>query len=102
MKRIYECELNKKGELLKILEADKFSPDSMERIGYKLREGASLGEEKSRVYVYVSSSEENIKKADQKLKTLAVPLSGEKEKKILEKIASEDENAESGFGSMFQ
>lgn len=101
MKRVYECDLSKKKDLLKILEADKFATDSLERIGYKFREGASLGEDKSKIYIYVSSSEENIKKADEKLKPVATVLSGEKEKKILDKISAEDEGAEAGFGSMF-
>ncbi len=101
MKRVYECDLSKKGELLKILEADKFADDSLFRIGYQTREGASLGEDKSKIYIYVSSSEENIKKADERLKSIAAPLSGEKEKKILDKIAAENEGAEAGFGSMF-
>lgn len=101
MKRVYECDLSKKKDLLKILEADKFAEDSFDRIGYKMREGTSLGEDKAKLYIYVSSSEENVKKADQKLKDFATPLSGDKEKKILEKILGEDDNAEAGFGSMF-
>ena len=101
MKRVYECELTKKAALIKVLESDKFAEDSFDRIGYKLREGASLGEDKTKLYIYVSSSDENVKKADQKLKDLATSLSGDKEKKILEKMLSEDENAEAGFGSMF-
>ncbi len=101
MKRVYECDLSKKKDLLKILEADKFAEDSFERIGYKLREGASLGEDKSKLYVYVSSSEDNVKKADEKIKSVANVLQGEKEKKVLDKIAAEDEGAETGFGSMF-
>ena len=101
MKRVYECDLSKKAELMKILEADKFAADSFERIGYKLREGASLGEDKSKLYVYISSSEENIKKADQKIKAISTVLTGDKEKKVLDKIAAEEEGAETGFGSLF-
>lgn len=101
MKRVYECDISKKAELMKLLEADKFAADSFERMGYKLREGASLGEDKSKFYVYVSSSEENIKKSDERLKSVAQHPGGEKEKKIIDKIAAEDEGAEAGFGSMF-
>ncbi len=86
---------------MKALEADSFAPDSFARIGYKLREGASLGEDKEKLYLYISASDENVKKADERLKELAAPLEGEKEKNVLEKILAEEENAESGFGSMF-
>ena len=101
MKRIYECDISKKKDLIQILEADKFAEDSFFRIGYQMREGASLGDDKNKLYIYVSSSEENVKKADERIKSIATALTGEKEKKLLEKIASENESAEAGFGSMF-
>ena len=101
MKRVYECDLSKIAQLTKILEAEKFAPDSFERIGYKLREGSSLMEDRSKIYIYISSSEENVKKADARMKEIANAISTEKEEKIIYRIVSEDENAESGFGSLF-
>ncbi|HLC69259.1 MAG TPA: hypothetical protein VJH24_05445 [Candidatus Bilamarchaeaceae archaeon] len=101
MKRIYAFDLNKKAELLKILEADPYAGDSFARIGYKLREGASLGEDKNKLYLYISADDSFIKKADEKLKPLASALKPKDEKHILEKILAEEEAAESGLGNIF-
>lgn len=101
MHRIYECDLSKKGQLTKVLEADPIASDSFVRAGYKVRDGATLEEDKTKLYVYVSADQSFIKKADERLKDVASPLSGEKEKHVLDKILKEQESAESGFGSMF-
>ena len=101
MHRIYECDLSKKGQLTKVLEADPMASDSFARAGYKIRDGATLGEDKTKIYMYISADTDFIKKADERLKDTATPLSGDKEKHVLDKIIKEQESAESGFGSMF-
>lgn len=101
MERIYECESTKKGGLKKILEADPYAPDSFARVGYRLRDGASLGEENDKFYLYISADGDFIKKADERLKEVAVPLTGEKEKRIVKKILAEEESAEAGLGGIF-
>ena len=99
--RVYECGAAKKPELTKILEADPYAPDSFARVGYKMRDGATLGEEKDKLFVHFSASPDFIKKADERLKGIAEPLKGEKEKRIIKKIKEEEEAAESGLGSIF-
>jgi hypothetical protein len=101
MKRVYELEANKKAEITKILEADPYSQESFARAGYKLRDGATLGEDKAKIYLYISAADDFIKKADEKLKGIATPLKGDAEKKIIDKIIAEEENAEAGLGGMF-
>lgn len=101
MEKIYECESGKKAELKKILEADPYAEDSFARTGYKIRDGASLEEDKDKTYLYISASEDFLKKADEKLKNIAKPLEGEKAEKIIGKIKKEEESAESGLGSIF-
>lgn len=101
MERVYECESGKKTELKKILEEDPYAEDSFARVGYKMRDGATLEEDKDKIYLYVSASDEFVKKADEKLKDIAKPLEGEKAEKIIEKIKKEEESAESGLGSIF-
>ena len=101
MERIYECESGKKGELKSILEADPYAEGSFARVGYKMRDGATLDEDKEKIYLYISASEDFIKKADEKLKDVAKPLEGEKAEKIIEKIKKEEESADSGLGSIF-
>lgn len=101
MKKLYAFDASKKGELTKILEAEPYAKDSFARIGYKLREGASLGEDKGKLYLYFSGDDNFAKKADEKLKPLAAELKSEDEKRILEKILKEEEQAEQGLGSIF-
>jgi hypothetical protein len=101
MKKVYECDITKRKELNAILEADPYAPDSFARTGYKLQEGTFLGHDKAKLYLYISTSEEFIKKAEEKLKSLVQHCKPEVEKDIIEKITKEEETAQSGFGAIF-
>ena len=101
MERLYECETVKKAELKEILETEPYAEDSFARAGYKIRDGATLEEDKEKVYLFISASDDFIKKADEKLKDLAKPVEGETAKRIIDKIKKEEESAESGLGSIF-
>jgi hypothetical protein len=101
MQRVYECEGGKKAALMKILEADPYSEGSFARVGYKVKDGAMLGEDKAKMYVYVKASDEFVKKADELLKDVASPATPEVEKRVVEKIQKEEEDAEGGLGSIF-
>jgi hypothetical protein len=101
MERLYECESGKKTELKKILETDPYAEGSFARTGYRLRDGATLEEDKEKVYLYISASDDFIKKADEKLKDVAKPVEGKDAERIIGKIKKEEESAESGLGSLF-
>jgi hypothetical protein len=101
MQRIYEVKVENKKELTKILESDPYADDSFARIGYRIRDGVSLGGEKDKIYVYISASEDFVKKADARVKDVATQMTGEKAKHIIDKITKEEESAESGLGSIF-
>lgn len=101
MDRLYEIALEKKSLLTKILESDPYAQDSFARVGYRIRDGATLGEDKTKIYVYISSSEDFVKKADERLKEVAGIVQGENAARIIKKIKEEEEAAESGFGSLF-
>jgi hypothetical protein len=101
MERVYECEAQKKAEITKMLEADPYAADSFARTGYKLKDGAVLNEDTSRLYVYFSASEDFLKKADEKLKGVAQRCKEEVEKRIVAKIKAEEESAEAGLGGIF-
>ncbi len=101
MERVYECPSNKRKDLNAILEKDPYAEESFVRIGYKIKEGATLEENKDCVYVYIKADDAFIKKADERLKDIAKIVTSEVEKRILEKIHKEEESAEAGFGSMF-
>jgi len=101
MNRVYECDMEKKKDLTAILEADSLAEDSFARAGYKLKDGKFLEEDEKKCYIYISASDEFIKKADEKLKEIAKPLSGDNEKRVVEKFKKEEEQATSGFGDIF-
>jgi hypothetical protein len=99
--RVYECVGEKKAALTKILEADPYSEGSFARVGYKVKDGGVLGEDKAKMYVYLKASDEFVKKADELLKDVAAPAPPEVEKRVIEKIQKEEEDAEGGLGSIF-
>jgi hypothetical protein len=101
MQRVYECEGAKKAALMKILEADPYLEGSFARVGYKVKDGGAIDEDKAKMYVYVKASDEFVKKADALLKDVASPAKPEVEKRVIEKIQKEEEDAEGGLGSIF-
>ncbi|MFH1221809.1 MAG: hypothetical protein V1492_01855 [Candidatus Micrarchaeota archaeon] len=101
MDRVYEFATDKKGDVTKILEAEPYAADSFARVGYRIRDGGSLSEDKTKMYIYISSSEEFVKKADERLKDVATVLKADVAARIVGKIKAEEEAAESGLGSLF-
>lgn len=100
MKRVYECDAPKKAQLTKILEADPYAEDSFARVGYKVKDGVSVGEDKEKVYVYISASDDFLKKADEKLKDVGKPAPEEVQKRVQKKIEDEEDTVAAGV-SMF-
>jgi hypothetical protein len=101
MYRVYECDLAKKADVTKILEADPYAADSFSRTGYKVKDGSVINEEKAKMYIYFSASEEFLKKADERLKPVASRCKEDVEKRVIEKIQAEEESAEAGLGGIF-
>lgn len=98
---VYECEPSRKADVTRILEADPYAADSFARTGYKVKDGGVLGEDKARLYIYFSAAEDFVKKADEKLKGVAVRCKEDVEKRIVGKIKAEEESAEAGLGGIF-
>jgi hypothetical protein len=96
MERVYECEADKANELKKLLEADPYSEDSFARAGYKLKDGSMVGEDKDKVYLYISAGEDFLKKADELLKDLAKPANDEVAARVITKIKEEESTVASG------
>jgi len=101
MDRVYECDASKKAEAMKILEADPYAEGSFARVGYKVKDGASVGEDKEKTYIYISASEDFLKKADERLKDVAKPSSDEVRERVAKKIEEEENSVASGV-SMFE
>ncbi len=101
MKRVYECDLQKKKDLMKILEADPYADDSFARMGYKTKEGSIIGEDNAKLYVCLSADEPSLKKAEEKLKGVVQRAKEEVEKRVVALIEKEEESATLGFGDIF-
>lgn len=101
MYRVYECDSKKKADITKILEADPYADESFARVGYKVKDGAVLGEDKAKLYIYISAAADFFKKADLLLKDVSSIAKADVEKRVVAKIHKEEEEAESGFGSIF-
>ncbi len=101
MKRVYECDIAKKKELLKIAEAEPYAEDSFSRVGYKTKEGAIIGEDRGKFYIYISAEEAFFEKAEEKLKGIVERSKDEVEKRIIALMEKEEESATSGFGDIF-
>jgi hypothetical protein len=100
MYRVYECETAKKAELTKILEADPYAPESFARVGFKIKDGVSVGEDKDKIYLYISSSEEFLKKADERISSIAKPAPDEVQRRVEKRIRDEEDQVAAGV-SMF-
>jgi len=101
MDRVYEIANEKKDEAKKILEEDPYAEESFARVGYKIRDGKSIEEESGKTYLYISASDDFIKKADEKLKDVAEPVKGEKADRVVKKIQEEEESVGSGIAKFF-
>ena len=101
MKRIYECEIGKKSQLVKILEAEPYAKDSFARAGYKTKEGETIGEDKAKFFLYISADEEFLKTAEVRIKEFAARSKEDVEKRVVAIIEKEEEAATSGFGDIF-
>jgi hypothetical protein len=96
MEKVYECELTKQNDLKKLLEADPYSEDSFSRAGYKLKDGTVVGEDKEKIYLYISASEDFLKKADELLKDLVKPAESAVASRVIAKIKEEEDTVASG------
>lgn len=101
MKKVFAFPAEKKKDLAPILEADPYAPDSFARAGYKIRDGATLGEKADTIYLYIRADEQFVKKAEERLRPLMRQMDEGEEERVRKKIDAEEEAAEGGFGAIF-
>ncbi|MDD5022895.1 MAG: hypothetical protein PHU63_01880 [Candidatus ainarchaeum sp.] len=101
MEIVYECENSKKKDLLKIIEADPYEERSFARVGYKLKDGEVIGQDKEKCYLYIKSDDGFFKIAEKKLEGIVKKCEEKVSKEVIEKIKEEEEQATSGFGDIF-
>ena len=91
-------------EKLRALKDDKYANVIFSRQEYSLREGAAMGLEKGKYYLYIKANDDFLKSADDRLahefKSVkrAPP---DAESKVIALINEEQSKANEGFGSIF-
>ena len=98
---VFEFPMADKAKLTALLDADPYGHVSFSRNGYKMKDGAIVGEDKAKAYVYIKATDEFAKFAKEKLTGLATEAKPEVRDRIAKKIEEEESSAEVGFGSIF-
>ncbi len=101
MRMVICAPIEKKAELVKILEADPYNEVSFSRAGYKVKDGSQCGLDKAKVYVHFSASDDAVKKLLEIAKPVASEASADEKKAFMEFIDGEDSAAQQGFGAIF-
>ncbi len=104
MKYLFQFELKNKKELDALLANDPYAGDSFARLGYVLKESNAIGLKGGFLVLFFSTSDEKRgKKLVELLKTISTctEIQGSDKEKALKIIESEEDNAASGFGSIF-
>lgn len=101
MRAVFAIPAGKRKELAALLEADPYAEGSFARAGYKMKDGAAIGENAENIYVYIKADEGFLKSARGKLGPLLAEIKKEDEDRIAEKIEKEEAAAEGGFGAIF-
>jgi len=101
MRMVICAPIEKKAELVKLLEADPYNPVSFSRAGYKVKDGALCGLDKDKVYVHFSGSDEDVKKLVEIAKPLAAEAPAPQKEAFMKFIDDEDSSAQQGFGAIF-
>jgi hypothetical protein len=91
-------------EAIKKLHEDKYANVIFARQGYSLREGASLGLDSNKSYLYLDANDQFFVLAEERFKRefKTVKRTGQKEEKtVTDAIKAEEDKAAVGFGSIF-
>ncbi len=101
MRVVLVAPIEKKQELVKLLEADPYSKPSFSRAGYKVKDGALCGLDKDKIYVHFSTDDEGAKKLIEIAKPLAEAAPKPQHDSFCKFIDDEEASAQQGFGAIF-
>lgn len=91
-------------EKLKTLRADRLLNIIFWKQEYEIRDGAALGLNRDKIYLYLNAPEEFLTGAEEKLKKEFKSIkraTDDEQDKVAKAISSEKETAATGFGSIF-
>lgn len=101
MKKVFGIAIDKKKELMELLEADPYAKGSFAMMGYKLKEGQQVGADEKMLYLYLSGDDEKVIKAGERLKEISVDVPSDIETKVIAVITEEEDKAATGMGDIF-
>ena len=105
MKCVFEIDMEKKADLLKILEENPYGEGedkkSLAKLGYKLKDGMQVSCDEKKVYVFFRGADDYLPFIESKLKDIAKRCEKETEDKIISIIEDEESGAEQGMGAIF-
>jgi len=109
MKAVFEAPMDKKVELVKLMDADPYGELSVApylkmsfaRLGYKLKEGVQVGEDKEKLYIVFRGSDDYLPFVKSKLEGLAVQSATDLSARVIAKVEDEESGAEQGMGAIF-
>ena len=101
MNLVFEVPIADKAKPVAILEADPYGKPSFSRNGYKVKDGAQVGLDREKAYIFMRATDEFAAFAREKLKEVAVESKPEAVAAVAKKIEEEESNAEVGFGAIF-
>lgn len=101
MELVYEALSSEKQKVTALLEADPYGKPSFSRIGYKVKDGIAVGQDKDKFYVFMRASDEFVPFVREKMKDVMTESKPEVIAAVAKVIADEESNAEAGFGAIF-
>ncbi|MFN3909975.1 MAG: hypothetical protein ACK4J0_01950 [Candidatus Anstonellaceae archaeon] len=109
MKVVYQTNLENKKKITELLESDpygeqkegKFKGMSFSRLGYKIKEGGLIDEDKNLLYIIFRGGEEYLPFLENYLKDIATKCDQKTTERIIKKIEEEENSAEQGMGAIF-
>lgn len=105
MKVVYETDMEKKVDLVKILEENPYGTQedkkSFSRLGYKLKDGVQVSCDEKKAYVFFRGADDYLPFIEAKLKDISKRSEKETEEKIIKLIEDEEAGAEQGMGEIF-
>ena len=109
MELVFEALSTEKQKVTALLEADPYGKPSFSRIGYKVKDGVQVNQDREKCYAFMRATDEFAVFAREKLKglvdadgkELALESKPEVVAAISKVIEEEENNAEVGFGAIF-
>ncbi len=98
---VFEAPIADKAKLTALLEADPYAKTSFSRNGYKVKDGAIVGQDREKIYIFLKASDDFAKFAKEQFTGIATECKPEVSAAVSKFIEDEENSAQTGFGAIF-